>query len=560
MSLSYITNLDNHLWVPMDRRFKAYAKSYWSEERPVDLSETDKEAIKSIRWMPGVLHSIWKSFLSGVKQPKTPDVVFPWVMAERDVLQVPAGQTLSADYLLEHRDQTLRYMYHMLCHWEAVRQRGGRSRAFPLVPIHQTRRMFIRLDTDALLYLLKEVGMVKGDIASIRRGRDMTEEEKEVKKRIKEENKKRKEKGEKMVRSKRKKGAEKDAADEIIQAHWESVLAFKKYETGPWKFANTAMTDGVSLVMLFEKNIPVPAENDSPEEKPTAMQKVKLQMSSHSEVDCWVSNDPGRANLASATQVEWNPDAPNEPKKVVKKWTLTRKAYYNQAGIFTENRRKATWNRAWEEEKNRLQEKTCKTADPTVFKAYLDTYSECHKKIWTTKAHARYARSDMDVYGGKLRALDQFWGQVKKSAQSGGKKVGILYGACGKTMNPTGRGELSVPVRQVLYRCQRMFPTVLVPENNTTKCCAQCGCHLRKLYGAKGGPKGNLLPFEIKEKGVKKVEIRGLRLCMNRACSLWSDRNCPYVDRDENAAINIHVAACAKTEMAYLKQGERAAI
>jgi transposase len=159
----------------------------------------------------------------------------------------------------------------------------------------------------------------------------------------------------------------------------------------------------------------------------------------------------------------------------------------------------------------------------------------------------------MDIYGGKMRALDLFWSRVKN--ESSGKSVGILYGACGRSMNPTGRGELSVPVRQVLYRCQRVFPTVLIPENNTTKCCAQCGCHLRKLYSANDA-KGCLLPFQIKKKGIKKVEIRGLRLCMNRGCSLWSDRSCPYVDRDLNAAVNIFVAAMAREELAYLRQGE----
>jgi transposase len=95
-----------------------------------------------------------------------------------------------------------------------------------------------------------------------------------------------------------------------------------------------------------------------------------------------------------------------------------------------------------------------------------------------------------------------------------GKERPILaYGSA--NINPTGKGEVTVPVKYIQRACEQKFEVFPVDEFRTSKVCYKCG---------------ELLD-EVKFEG-EKFPVRGLRWCKTKTCS-------ELLDRDFNAAKNI---------------------
>lgn len=125
------------------------------------------------------------------------------------------------------------------------------------------------------------------------------------------------------------------------------------------------------------------------------------------------------------------------------------------------------------------------------------------------------AKNALTLYSGKQRTLDRFFAGLKtnfggnESIQK--RPVVVAYGSA--TIHPTGKGEVSVPVKYVLKVCQRHYKTVMVNEHLTTK--VHNVCHQR------------MHPVSRES---EKYSIRGL---------CWCPTCAKFVSRDGNAAQNI---------------------
>jgi hypothetical protein len=106
----------------------------------------------------------------------------------------------------------------------------------------------------------------------------------------------------------------------------------------------------------------------------------------------------------------------------------------------------------------------------------------------------------------KEKCLDRFFNQFQ---EKGEERPIIAYGAA--NINPTGKGELSVPIRYVYDKCSQKYKTIKVDERNTTLMHYKCQ---KPTIGVEND-KGN---------------IRGLRWC-----SICRE----LVSRDQNACKNI---------------------
>jgi hypothetical protein len=69
----------------------------------------------------------------------------------------------------------------------------------------------------------------------------------------------------------------------------------------------------------------------------------------------------------------------------------------------------------------------------------------------------------------KEKCLDQFLNQL---GVKGEEKPLIVYGAA--SMNPSGKGELAVPVKYVYEKCKRKYETIRADERNTTNTHHKC--------------------------------------------------------------------------------------
>jgi hypothetical protein len=136
-----------------------------------------------------------------------------------------------------------------------------------------------------------------------------------------------------------------------------------------------------------------------------------------------------------------------------------------------------------------------------------------YEKLWSFGATKKRRKDDFRIQGLKEKCLDGFF---NKFLIKGEEKPVIAYG--GVTMGPTGRGELSVPVKYVYQKCEERFHTKKVDERYTTKMHFKC--------------KGVTEEVEVDSK-----KQRGLRWCST--CS-------ELVSRDGNACLNI---ACIYKEL-----------
>jgi hypothetical protein len=137
-------------------------------------------------------------------------------------------------------------------------------------------------------------------------------------------------------------------------------------------------------------------------------------------------------------------------------------------------------------------------------------YRKVQENLWKEKLRKVHANERFRVYGLKHRSIDCFLNSMYR----GKEKPILAYGSA--NINPTGKGEVTVPVKYIKRACDQKFEVFPVDEFRTSKVCYKCG---------------ELLD-EVKFEG-EKFPVRGLRWCKTKTCS------CELMDRDFNAAKNI---------------------
>eukprot|EP00873_Tetraselmis_striata_P026897 jgi/Tetstr1/447161/TSEL_034598.t1 len=160
-----------------------------------------------------------------------------------------------------------------------------------------------------------------------------------------------------------------------------------------------------------------------------------------------LANDPGRADIA--TVVEWTDEEGLKRGST----RLTRKEYYQQAGINRRARKRRMRDRAISEHLNKWKEASIKTADPEAFEEALRVRmsplpgSEGDPSIEVVWGHqlARWTSiMDMTAFAAKRRTLDRFWRhKVGLEARHDLSRTVVVFGD-GK-FSASGRGERAVP-------------------------------------------------------------------------------------------------------------------
>jgi transposase len=208
-----------------------------------------------------------------------------------------------------------------------------------------------------------------------------------------------------------------------------------------------------------------------------------------------ISIDPGRVNIITAYDQDKN-----------RYYTLTRKYYYRACGmksiVIKNNHRNLKIKGILEA----ISKTPTRSIDDGDWYRYQQLILRYYDQLWTTNTTEEKRRENFRVKRLKEKCLDRFLNGLQEKGES---KPTLVYGAA--TINPTGKGELSVPIKYIYNKCSQRYNTIKVDERNTT-----------------------LMHFKCREATIGVIQgrenVRGLRWCPT--CR-------ELVSRDRNACKNI---------------------
>jgi hypothetical protein len=208
-----------------------------------------------------------------------------------------------------------------------------------------------------------------------------------------------------------------------------------------------------------------------------------------------ISIDPGRVNLVSAY------DTPTGSPHDGTYHTLSRRQYYRQSGIDRAKRRVYLWSIPLRGIYTSLSKGSMRSTDEGRRYHYRQVIIRNYDRLWTSHTNIKRRKEHMACYAGKRSVLDKFFSRLIRS----GPTPQIAYGAA--TFSPSGKGELSAPVKSVFSACCRFSSPTLVNEHLSTKVHSACTKRMHPV-----------------------TKIRGLYWCPT--CN-------KLVNRDRNADLNI---------------------
>jgi hypothetical protein len=253
-------------------------------------------------------------------------------------------------------------------------------------------------------------------------------------------------------------------------------------------FGRQIDTDGVSMTVHF---------NVTKRHRARHQKRIQRQPDKYKRI---IAIDPGRVNLVTALDSSTH-----------KIRTLTRNEYYSKARINRLNQKTALWEIPLRGVVSAWSKTSIRTSSPSLTYAYRQVIVRNYDRLWGLRFQKKRARETLACYAGKQRVMDSFFSSFTKRGE---EKPVIAYGAA--SFRPTGKGEVSVPVKHVLKVCRKHYRTELVNEYLTTKVHHACGHRLNPIASRMAGP-----------------PVRAIRgLCWCNTCT-------KFVSRDGNAARNI---------------------
>jgi len=264
---------------------------------------------------------------------------------------------------------------------------------------------------------------------------------------------------------------------------WKSVFNYNGLRR-QMTFSNRVETDGVKINFHFQIT----------NKKKNKKTKRKNQKSKSNRV---ISIDPGRSNLITAYD--------NEKDKY---FILTRKYYYRACGMKSLVRKNNLLNLKIKGILESMSKTTTKSINDNDWFNYQQIIIRNYDTLWSLYTTEEKKKDSFNTKRLKEKCLDRFFNQFQ---EKGEEKPIIAYG--GAIINPTGKGELSVPIKYVYDKCKQKYKTIKVDEKNTTLMHHKCQ---KQTIGVEND-KGN---------------IRGLRWC-----SICRE----LVSRDQNACKNIRL-------------------
>lgn len=253
-------------------------------------------------------------------------------------------------------------------------------------------------------------------------------------------------------------------------------------------FSNRIETDGTKICFHFQVS--------GKRRKKKGRRKTSNKQQNKNKKKRIISIDPGRVNLITAY------DAENG-----KYYKLTRKYNYRACGMKAVVKKNNERNLRLKEIYESMSQHPTKSIKDSDWYHYQKVIISHYDTLWEHHATEEVRREDFRVKRLKEKCLDRFLNQFRVKGESDPL---LIYGAA--KINPTGKGELSVPVKYMYNKCTYRYQTIKYDERNTTLMHRKCK---EKTLAVKKGQRN----------------IGGLRWCST--CR-------ELVSRDRNACENIN--------------------
>jgi len=396
-------------------------------------------------------------------EPIAPEID-TFVLDERRLLGEP--NNVDTTWLQKNINVVLHYYYHILEYY-TLKEQGNK---FRLAPLCQIKRHFLTIDTVILRSILMNVRKVAEEkMVEFPDWMTIQIEKKEM-------------------------------TDDV----WKSVFNYEGLKRR-MRFSHMVNTDGVKVCFHFQvTKKKIRLRNKRRRRRCKEKQNKKCNNGGQR----IIAIDPGRVNLIMAYDTEQD-----------KYYRLTRNYYYRATGMKALTKRKNEENLVLKgvyEAMSRTPTKSIKEKD---WYDYQQIVVRHYDKLWSLNATKKRSQEHFRVVRLKEKCLDRFFDQFLIKGQ---RKPLVVYGA--SRFNPTGKGEMSVPVRYVYEKCKQKYRTVKEDEKYTTIKHNKC----KRITTA--------LKVDLKY-------TRGLRWCST--CS-------ELVSRDRNACLNIACCYQEETRPAYL--------
>jgi hypothetical protein len=221
-----------------------------------------------------------------------------------------------------------------------------------------------------------------------------------------------------------------------------------------------------------------------------------------------IAIDPGRSNLITAYD-----DGTD------KFYRLTRRQYYKSSGMLTRTKRAHRRNLKCREIYEAMIKTPTRSIDDRDWDNYQSILTRHYDELWEFKTQRVWSKDALRVSCLKEKCLDRFFNRFKVE---GLPEPVIAYGAA--ALSPTGKGELTVPVKYVYKKCYQRYKTEKEDERFTTKMHHQC--------------RGRMWKVEVNKRWT-----RGL---------CWCPTCHKLVSRDNNASRNIMESFKSERRPTYL--------
>ena len=302
----------------------------------------------------------------------------------------------------------------------------------------------------------------------------------------------------------------------VADEQWRSIFDVDRLAGRAKTFTRTIETDGTAWCVHFTRPKVVRCD-ESTGSAPVVIDHERFR---------YVGIDPGRENIYFAAERT----AGNE----FKTWHLSRKEYYRASGACDAIRLSNRWNKNVRTELGRLADASPKGISLERHVAFVAAFVDTFPALWREYSKTRWAEQRLRLYGGKKRVFANFFERIRRADTS--REVVVAYGSA--KYAPGGRFELSVPTSRAFKECESRFQTHAVDEYRTTMVHHEDDTILQRVKIRK--------PVKNWEKKVQTVS-RDLLWC-------GSTGNCKFVNRDQNAAINILRCLTAPTRPLALKR------
>lgn len=367
------------------------------------------------------------------------------VEEHRTILRTSQGVQVNTEWCQKNALNVLRYYRHLL----TIRIRLQRQR-FSLLPQKGYGVKFLPIETDGLFYLLK-TAFANND--------DIRKQDPDSQIRLK------------LPSTKPEFGKE--------QEWWWSV-AFsipRRLLRGGWTFNFSLRTDGVSARVTIWRRIRYSEDTDVllhryQVEQRRLVAASEVNFSTLRDVD-WITIDPGRRDLV------YTYDMSSEATRA-----FSKAQYYEEAG-FNRHKRKREHVMQRECQTNPqlhgvfelLKQHSLKVCTSAQYIETLHVHHSVERLMFTLYSLRIFRRLGFDALIRKPRALDRFFNGLRDTVGRE-KAVFVAYGAA--KFNPTSKGDVSGPTATIAKRCSLHFPTIYLPEQNTSKKHFDCQCTVEK--------------------------------------------------------------------------------